>query len=669
MNVYFIKVNSDDFATMEKDPNTFYCVYDDSSYTLTIGLYKDGVILKTWEELEDLGLDLEKDYSTDPNDPNYTLAPDSGAAEKILDDNGLSGQLVVPNLSKIGNNALANSNGFQGMTTPQAGLASPGTVNVPSSVGSIGEGAFANTGTTQANLPPSVNLAPSAFAGTPAAANNNINMNGHPIQPVNVDLENNDSVAITLEKGYVYQITALYNFKDDVTGESTIVSSNENIVRFIPDCLLRAVDKGHAVISGTYITQLGIKKYAEIECNVVDNGSGVYVHIPGEPVIENETEYTYDEVIYCVDCERELSRVTKYKNPKIYGGVYGAKWLKASDSTWDRTDDATDLADPVPAVNNGDGSSPFDEIMPWKGMERVEDNEAGSLVKIPKYWFKWTKDGNNLQLQISNAPKTGFFVSPAHADRGDGQGERDFVYVGRYHCSSNNYKSKSNIMPKQYESISTCREMISTLGETVWQWDYAMYWTVMMLYLVEYASWDAQDKIGYGCSPNNSMVKTGYTDNMIYHTGTNRANRTTYGGTQYRYIEGLWDNCYDWIDGIIFSDHNVYCENNPATNITFHYGQLIYNSRPYTQGAIMFFNIPSVSGYEYALFPSEISSSNYGYVNDRYIGKSAFTYLYAGSDYIQSNVQGAFCMSGLGESSGSGARGVGSRLMKLPNNS
>lgn len=42
----------------------------------------------------------------------------------------------------------------------------------------------------------------------------------------------------------------------------------------------------------------------------------------------------------------------------------------------------------------------------------------------------------------------------------------------------------------------------------------------------------------------------GYTDGMTYHTGTTQPSRTTYGyGTQYRWIEGLWDNVYDWCDG------------------------------------------------------------------------------------------------------------------------
>ena len=74
-----------------------------------------------------------------------------------------------------------------------------------------------------------------------------------------------------------------------------------------------------------------------------------------------------------------------------------------------------------------------------------------------------------------------------------------------------------------------------------------------MLYLVEFADWNSQAKIGYGCGNNSSAENVGASDSMQYHTGTMQANRTDYGvGVQYRNIEGLWDNVYDWMDGCYY---------------------------------------------------------------------------------------------------------------------
>ncbi len=56
--------------------------------------------------------------------------------------------------------------------------------------------------------------------------------------------------------------------------------------------------------------------------------------------------------------------------------------------------------------------SPFDNLYPWSGMVRVTDAVAGELVAIPKFWYKWTKSGNSLKLQIADKETDGFHVSP-----------------------------------------------------------------------------------------------------------------------------------------------------------------------------------------------------------------------------------------------------------------
>ena len=60
-----------------------------------------------------------------------------------------------------------------------------------------------------------------------------------------------------------------------------------------------------------------------------------------------------------------------------------------------------------------------------------ESRTGGVMVKIPKFWFKWTKSGSTLKLQIADKAADGFSVSPAHMDRGDGKGER--ILTEGYH--------------------------------------------------------------------------------------------------------------------------------------------------------------------------------------------------------------------------------------------
>lgn len=346
-----------------------------------------------------------------------------------------------------------------------------------------------------------------------------------------------------------------------------------------------------------------------------------------------------------------------------FAQIYGVQWDGTASTTWSRTDAAETFMNPTPAVNNGNGSSPFDTIMPWAGMVVEDDATAGKLVKIPKYWFKWTRSGNGMKLQISNGPEAGFHVSPAHADRGDGKGERDYVYVGRYHCNTS-YKSQAGSQPAANMTRAAARSSIHNLGSTYWQYDYAMYWTIMMLYLVEYANWNSQATIGYGCSPSNAKFNMGATDNMVYHTGTSAASRTTYGSVQYRHIEGLWDNVYDWCDGIRFSGSTVYCIANPASFSDTSGGTNV-GTRATSSGYISGWTNPTADGFEYALYPNAVSGSETTYVCD-YCGYSASgVVLCVGGDYGQNQDRGAFYLVGSNAASDAYAV-IGCRLQKLP---
>ena len=344
-----------------------------------------------------------------------------------------------------------------------------------------------------------------------------------------------------------------------------------------------------------------------------------------------------------------------------YVHIYGVLWDGTSTTALSRTDDAAGFSDPVPAVSGGSGNSPFDTLLPWSGMVRSTDPQAGELVAIPKYWYKWTKSGSTIKLQIADGPAEGFLVSPAHCDRGDGHGERDVVYVGRYHCHTSNWKSQTGGKPKADITRSSARSSIHNLGSTIWQWDWAMDWTIKMLYLVEYADWNSQTKIGYGCGNNSSTENMGQTDGMTYHTGTKQSSRTTYGvGVQYRHIEGLWDNVYDWVDGCYYNSNGLNIILNP-------------NNFSDSSGGISA-STPS-SGYPSALrvveaddnqwiVPQNSGGSDSTYVPDLWYFYASYPCLFVGGSYGQSLNHGLFFVNC--NSATDAFANVGCRLMKLP---
>jgi len=343
--------------------------------------------------------------------------------------------------------------------------------------------------------------------------------------------------------------------------------------------------------------------------------------------------------------------------------IYGVEWdwTSSGPTKGTRTDAAAGFSDPNPAVNNGTGSSPFDSLMPWAGMVK-ETRTGGVMVKEPKYWFKWTKTGKKLKLQIADGPVDGFHVDPVNMDKGDGLGELDFSYIGRYHCASGTYKSETNKAQQVSITRSAARTSIHNLGANIWQMDFAQMWYVGMLYLVEFADWNGQKTIGYGCSAAGSKENNGKTDAMQYHTGTTAANRTTYGYTQYRNIEGWWDNVYDWMDGCYYNSNGLNVILNPSKFSDNANGTLI-GSMP-SSGYPNDMAVPTQSGFEWALRPATTGGSDSTYVPDYWSFDGGYPCLYHGGSYGQSQYHGPFCVYCVSTSNASA--NIGCRLQERP---
>ena len=340
--------------------------------------------------------------------------------------------------------------------------------------------------------------------------------------------------------------------------------------------------------------------------------------------------------------------------------IYGVEWdwTSSGQTKGTRTDAAAGFGDPSPAVNNGSGSSPFDNLMPWSGMVK-ETRSGGVEVKEPKYWFKWTKTGKKLKLQIADGYVEGFSVDPVNRDRGDGLGELDYSYIGRYHCASG-YKSTTGAAQQVNITRSQARTGIHNLGANFWQMDFAQFWYVNMLFLVEFADWNGE-RIGRGCSTNGSKMNNGQTDAMGYHTGTTAASRDSYGFTQYRNIEGWWDNVYDWMDGCYYNSNGLNVISNPNNFSDSANGTLVGTP---SSGYPSDFTIPTASGLEWALFPSAANGSQTTYVPDNWGFNGSYPCLYRGGYCYQSRSHGPFCVNCDGTSVSSGS--IGCRLQERP---
>ena len=358
----------------------------------------------------------------------------------------------------------------------------------------------------------------------------------------------------------------------------------------------------------------------------------------------------------------ETVAATAYKDYAVelaYVHIYGASWDGTSTTKWSRTDEAAEFTDPVPYVAGASSyGSPFDNLQPWAGMVKSE-RTGGTMVAIPKFWYLLEQSGSGMSIKIADRKVAGYSVSPAHMDRGDGHGERDVVYIGRYHCNSS-YKSGTG-SPKTNTTRSSARANIHGLGSAIWQSDFAMRFTLWLLYIVEFADWNSQAKIGYGCSPSSSAFTMGYTDSMPYHTGTNQSSRATYGGTQYRNIEGLWDNVWDWCDGCYNDGNGLNIVLNPSKFSDGSNGTAV--GVP-SNGWPSAFKVKANGGFP-MFIPTSASGNDATYSCDYWDFGSSYPCLYVGGCFSHDSYYGLFCVNYYTASYYDGS--IGCRLQELPN--
>lgn len=247
--------------------------------------------------------------------------------------------------------------------------------------------------------------------------------------------------------------------------------------------------------------------------------------------------------------------------------VFGVSWDSSQPSTaltrLTKANDPNKLVtvdittEPVPAVGTGSGSSPFDNYMPWMGMEEVDIDASGRVypanrtspssatcVKIPQFYYKVEKSGNIFRYYIADGPIDGFSLHPGSES-----------YVARYEgylvnksggqalCSYSNTPAKTGLTRAEF------RNYAKNFASNAQLYDFAAWCAVGLLYLVEFADWDSQKKMGQGIVNDTAAHKTGETDVMVYHTGR-AAGTDGKTAVQYRGIENPWGNVSEFIDGI-----------------------------------------------------------------------------------------------------------------------
>ena len=426
-------------------------------------------------------------------------------------------------------------------------------------------------------------------------------------------------------------------------------------------------------------------QYADIS---VDNSSAVsdgycYITVSAKKQVPAEI----GKIGYYVETEGSTNYVTvnygKYVKIESLTSVFGVSWDSSQPSTaltrLTKANDPNKLVtvdittEPVPAVGTGSGSSPFDNYMPWMGMEEYNisintgefiakkgdpgfyrgDVNYPVLVKIPEFYYKIEKSGTIFRYYVADGPVDGFDLHP-------GSG----CYICRYEMGEVNGSTPTGCSGRSVltdKTRGTLRNYTRDMASGFQLYDFAAWCAVGLLYRVEYADWGSQEKINRGIVNDSSVHKTGETDAMVYHTGRAAGGLINTAAVQYRWIENPWGNVFEWIDGINVNNRVPYICTEPesyADDTTSNYtssGITLPNS-----GWIKGLGFSSV--FPWALLPDTTGGgSATTYIPD-YINSSAgWSVVDVSGCYTNASIAGLFFFDA-SQSSGISSQYIGARL-------
>ena len=404
-------------------------------------------------------------------------------------------------------------------------------------------------------------------------------------------VESSDKVIIPGDKGSFVLTAAGVGSSSDI--EYTIMFNGSNV----PSNMKFYLDEGKT-------------KVLDVETNKIygyldKNGSMVKEHTiywewPYDSGRYNDLDYEYANKNISIDVKVEG------KQSKDGMLVYGVKRNTSATSTaWERVGDSIGLEAnavlPASSTTVADSNvvNDFDNIYPWSEIKsynynantrkvtawygeanfKFDGSNGEVLTYIPGFYYKReVVDGIEYQY-ISKYEQEGYSYSePFSVGRYKISGGKDANHTVNTSNGSSNSKvelmlndgggsnvfkarSISGIYPSASATISVFRESASKLGTDFSILDYH-YYVLQMLYLIEYADYDSQAKLGKGVTENYKgnnyygAIIMGGTDSLGMRSGclVNDGKHSMI----YRGIEDIYGNTADFLDGINIKDYQVY---------------------------------------------------------------------------------------------------------------
>ena len=189
-----------------------------------------------------------------------------------------------------------------------------------------------------------------------------------------------------------------------------------------------------------------------------------------------------------------------------------------------------------------------------KEVRELKDEELNSLspddgdvmAKFSRKGLNIRTVNNKVYVSMTDNPNNPDFKYYAHSR---GEEARDAFYLGAYLGYEQNGKLRSikGVIPTGNKNIGTFRTIAQANGTGYEQLAFYQWTFLQAMYVLKYGNLDSQKALGKGLTGGSDYKNTGYTNGRGINYGT--SNNTEQ--MRFQYVEDLWGNKPQWLDGVM----------------------------------------------------------------------------------------------------------------------
>ena len=206
-----------------------------------------------------------------------------------------------------------------------------------------------------------------------------------------------------------------------------------------------------------------------------------------------------------------------------------------------------------------------------KEVRELKDDELNNLSPDDgDVMAKFSRKGLNIKT-VDNKVYVSMTDNPNNSDYGyyaHSRGEEaiDAFYLGAYLGYEENGKLRSikGVMPTGNKAIGDFRTIAQANGKGYEQLAFYQWTFLQAMYVLKYGNLDSQTALGKGLTGGSEHKNTGYTNGKGVNYGTN----SDVEQMRFQYLEDMWGNKVQWLDGAMTGENGIMKTNTDGFNNT-----------------------------------------------------------------------------------------------------